>query len=471
MSTTVVPVAGALSITVDDPIIRGSTNIDTASSDTYVAGWESHSINTTVSGDPGEYQACLTVGSGVDEKEIECTPITVSNTAQTVQFEQSEWPNNATGSQTVSVGVYNNSSSEDPLDASSTELTVLSQNGDNDDDGVTNKKEIDEGTDPTLQDTDSDDLIDREELYAIGSNPNASDTDDDGLSDGVEVNNYDTDPTTNDSDGDGLTDPAELNKHGTDPTVIDTDGDSLSDYEEIREHGTNPTKQDSDDDGLNDDRELSLGTEPLDSDTDNDGLEDGAEVHQHNTNPTGGDTDDDGLKDGVEVRKYGTNPLSPDTDSDGVDDATEIKQGTNPVDQKFFLLAPMKNPFKTAGTVIGVVLALGIGVQYWRRRRDPTEEENTVLSGDTSHQSSEENATTTEPLTDEDHIQKLLSEHDGRMHQSDIVTETGWSKSKVSRLLSRMEDDEQIIKISVGRENIITRPGDEPRHAGSTLED
>ncbi len=462
------PVAGAPSITVDDPSIRGATNIDTASNDTYVAGWEPHTITTTVSGDPGEYQACLTMESGVDDREIECTPVTVMNTSETVEIERSEWPDNATGTQTVSVTVFANNSSDEPLNASSTQLTVLSQNGDHDDDGVTNKKEVDEGIDPTLKDTDGDDLTDREELYAVGSNPNESDTDGDGLSDGVEENNYGTDPTTNDSDGDGLTDPAELNKHGTDPTSIDTDGDSLSDYEEVHEHGTNPNEKDSDDDGLDDDKELSLGTDPLDADTDNDGLEDGAEVHQHKTSPTDPDTDDDGLKDGPEVHEHGTDPSSPDTDGDGVDDATEIERGTNPVDQKFFLLAPTENPLQTAATVLGGGLLIG-GVWYWwRRRRDTTADENTALSADQDHQTDEKN-TTPEPLTDEDHVQQLLTEHGGRMHQSDIVTETGWSKSKVSRLLSQMEDEGQITKISVGRENLITRPGDEPKHAGSTL--
>lgn len=462
------PVAGAPSITVDDPTIRGETNINTSSADTYVAGWKPHTITADVSGDPGEYRVCLTMGSSGDGQEIECTPTTVSNTSQTVRFEQSEWPDNATGSQTVSVAVYNNSSSEDALNTSSTELTVLSQNGDDDDDSVTNKKEVDEGTDPTREDTDSDDLTDREELYAVGSDPTTADTDGDGLSDGVEVNNHETDPTTNDSDGDGLTDPEELNKFDTDPNSIDTDGDSLNDYEEEHEHGTDPNEKDSDDDGLNDDRELSLGTDPLDADTDNDGLEDGAEV-QHKTNPTDEDTDADGLKDGAEVHKHGTNPSDPDTDDDGVDDATEVERGTNPVDQKFFLLAPMKNPLETAATGIGAGLLVVVGWYWWRRRKADQQATSAVKSNQGPIPETDPEAS--EPLTDEDHIQQLLTEHGGRMHQSDIVTETGWSKSKVSRLLSRMEDDEQITKISVGRENLITRPGDEPKHAGSALED
>lgn len=475
-STIAGSVAGAPSIAVDDPAIRGDTIVETSSDDTHVAGWEPHTVTAAVTGDPGDYQVCLTMGSGVDDREIECTTITITDPSQTetVRFEQSAWPDNTTGSQAVSIGVYNNSSSDEPLNTSSNQLTVLAQNGDLDGDSVTNKKEIDEGTDPTLEDTDRDDLNDREELYAVGSDPTQSDTDGDGLSDGVEVNKHETDPTTNDSDGDGLSDPDELNKHGTDPNSIDTDGDSLNDYEEVNNHETDPNSQDSDDDGIDDDEELSLGTDPLDPDTDNDGLEDGGEIHEHETNPQDPDTDGDGLQDGVEVHEHGTDPLKPDTDGDGVDDATEVERGTNPVDQKFFLFAPMKNPYKTAATAVGVGLVAGIGWWYWRRREDgepsPATESTTPPTAPDGHAGSQETAEMG-PLTDEDHIQELLGEHGGRMHQSQIVAETGWSKSKVSRLLSRMEDDGQITKISVGRENLITRPGDEPKHAGSAFED
>lgn len=470
MSTIAGSVSGAPSITVDDPTIRGGTLVETSSDDTYVAGWKPHTVTTTVTGDPGNYTVCLTMGSGVDDHEIECTPVTISDSSQTVRFEQSEWPDNMTGSQTVSITVANSSSS-DPLDTSSTQLTVLTQSGDADDDGVTNNKEVEEETDPARKDTDGDGLSDREELYAVGSSPTQPDTDGDGLSDGVEVSNHETDPTTNDSDGDGLTDPEELNKHDTDPNSIDTDGDSLNDHEEVNEHETDPNSKDTDGDGLEDDEELTLGTDPLDDDTDNDGLEDGAEVPE--TSPLDPDTDDDGLEDGAEVHEHGTDPTKPDTDGDGVDDATEIERGTNPVDQKFFLLAPMKNPYKTAATVVGVALLAGIGWWYWRRREDESSlpVQSTPPTTQDGHAKSEDNDARSGPITDEDRIQQLLGKHGGRMHQSEIVTETEWSKSKVSRLLSRMEDDGQITKISVGRENLITRPGDEPKHAGSAFKD
>ncbi|SIQ94919.1 hypothetical protein SAMN05421858_0911 [Haladaptatus litoreus] len=75
-----------------------------------------------------------------------------------------------------------------------------------------------------------------------------------------------------------------------------------------------------------------------------------------------------------------------------------------------------------------------------------------------------------ELLTDEARVKKLLRENGGRMKQVNIVDETGWSKSKVSMLLSEMEDEGEISKLRVGRENIISLDGHEPDAAGSPLD-
>jgi hypothetical protein len=76
-----------------------------------------------------------------------------------------------------------------------------------------------------------------------------------------------------------------------------------------------------------------------------------------------------------------------------------------------------------------------------------------------------------EMLTDSDRVRKLLEENGGRMKQVDIVDSTDWSKSKVSMLLSDMEDDGDISKLRVGRENIISLAGQEPDAAGSPFDD
>ncbi|WP_424014044.1 helix-turn-helix transcriptional regulator [Halorubrum xinjiangense] len=64
-------------------------------------------------------------------------------------------------------------------------------------------------------------------------------------------------------------------------------------------------------------------------------------------------------------------------------------------------------------------------------------------------------------LTDEDRVRRLLRERDGRMKQSAIVDELGWSKSKASRVLSGMADEGEVEKLRIGRENVIDLVADE----------
>ncbi|NUE01706.1 hypothetical protein HUB97_04245 [Halorubraceae archaeon YAN] len=61
-------------------------------------------------------------------------------------------------------------------------------------------------------------------------------------------------------------------------------------------------------------------------------------------------------------------------------------------------------------------------------------------------------------LSDEERVERLLELNGGRMRQAMIVKETGWSDAKVSQLLSAMESDDQIEKLRLGRENLISLP-------------
>ncbi len=74
-------------------------------------------------------------------------------------------------------------------------------------------------------------------------------------------------------------------------------------------------------------------------------------------------------------------------------------------------------------------------------------------------------------MTDEDRVVKLIRDNGGRMKQVNIVEETGWSKSKVSMLLSDMEEEGTISKLRVGRENIISLDGFEPEATKSPFEE
>ena len=65
-------------------------------------------------------------------------------------------------------------------------------------------------------------------------------------------------------------------------------------------------------------------------------------------------------------------------------------------------------------------------------------------------------------LTDRERVQQLIQENGGRMKQSEIVDAVDWSKAKVSRLLAELEEDGQITKLRLGRENLVCLPGHEP---------
>ena len=67
-----------------------------------------------------------------------------------------------------------------------------------------------------------------------------------------------------------------------------------------------------------------------------------------------------------------------------------------------------------------------------------------------------------ELLSDEERVHRMLERNGGRMKQATIVTETGWSNAKVSQLLSKMDDDDEIEKLRIGRENLITLPEVDP---------
>ena len=91
-------------------------------------------------------------------------------------------------------------------------------------------------------DPDIDNLINIME-YKSGTDPRNQDTDTDGLIDGEEVNNFLTNPLLFDTDTDGLDDGTEINVFGTSALLMDTDNDGFDDGEEILEQ-SNPLESD-----------------------------------------------------------------------------------------------------------------------------------------------------------------------------------------------------------------------------------
>ncbi|MEY7847618.1 helix-turn-helix transcriptional regulator [Natrarchaeobius sp. A-rgal3] len=72
-------------------------------------------------------------------------------------------------------------------------------------------------------------------------------------------------------------------------------------------------------------------------------------------------------------------------------------------------------------------------------------------------------------LPDEDKVLRLLVKRGGRVDQSTIREETGWSAEHLADVISRMEDDDQISAITVGRKRVVCRRGFEPKGYRSHL--
>ena len=208
---------------------------------------------------------------------------------------------------------------------------------DGDNDGLTNLREFQVGTSPTLADTDGDGLNDGEEVDTTRTNPLNVDSDNDSLNDYDEVRVHNTNPLNADTDSDGLGDGDEVNVHGTSPILSDTDADTMPDKYEV-DNGLDATSaadasQDLDNDGLDNVSEYQAGSLPRDPDTDKDGLNDGDEVLVHGTSPVNADTDGDTIDDAWEVQ-YGLDPLVDDSqwdkDWDGWSNLQEYTGNSDP---------------------------------------------------------------------------------------------------------------------------------------------
>ena len=235
---------------------------------------------------------------------------------------------------------------------------------DTDSDGLPDFAERAIGTGLNNPDYDNDGLLDGEEYYGWldlndifhFTNLKDFDSDDDGVNDWYEgrednLTRSITDPNVNDTDGDGILDGCEIyglddcDNFVTNPLSVDTDGDGISDYDEIfanllipSKYRSDPTKLDTDSDGMPDPYELANGLHPKikadgaqDSDCDGvlvqvQGLDcvllnensrryTNYQEYLMNTDPNNKDSDSDGLPDGWEYYS-GLNPLFADSELD-----------------------------------------------------------------------------------------------------------------------------------------------------------
>ncbi|WP_177197684.1 helix-turn-helix transcriptional regulator [Halogranum rubrum] len=199
-------------------------------------------------------------------------------------------------------------------------------------------------------------------------------------------------------------------------------------------------------------------------DLDNDGLLNREEI-QRGTRFDVADTDNDTLSDGDEV-DLGTNPVTADTDGDGLRDGLEASVGLNPRQSAV--------PFYVAGLVLlGVLSFLAYRRLSSRGGFGDGIASNGATAGTPTANGGAGPSTSSDAdfITDEDRILQILSENGGRLMQSRLVELTDWSKSKVSRRLSTLEEEGRIRKITLGRENMVALPGHEPDGAQSPFEE
>ncbi|MBU3658754.1 MAG: T9SS type B sorting domain-containing protein [Flavobacteriales bacterium] len=205
-------------------------------------------------------------------------------------------------------------------------------------DGLPNGEEVLIGTNPLNPDTDGDGVKDSQEVtdntspinpcsFILSSQtlvPTTSwsqqDCDADGLTNQEEVNQG-TNPTNEDTDGDGVID-------GTEITDVTNPLEACSFV--LSSQTVTPSlvwnQQDCDEDGLTNEEELNVGTNPTNADTDGDGVIDGTEITDV-TNPL--EACSFVLASQTVTTSIAWNTL--DCDEDGLTNEEEITGGSNPL--------------------------------------------------------------------------------------------------------------------------------------------
>jgi hypothetical protein len=175
---------------------------------------------------------------------------------------------------------------------------------DDDNDGVSDVDEADDGTDPRDTDSDDDGLSDGDEK-ALGSNPLSVDSDEDGVNDPEDNCPVDANADQADADQDGV---GEACDEDDQVAVLDADNDGVPDQTDNCPNAFNPAQTNTDGSSQSGD---ALG-DACDDDDDGDGVNDSADEFPLNASESS-DNDKDGIGDNAD----------PDDDNDGVADGED----------------------------------------------------------------------------------------------------------------------------------------------------
>lgn len=74
-------------------------------------------------------------------------------------------------------------------------------------------------------------------------------------------------------------------------------------------------------------------------------------------------------------------------------------------------------------------------------------------------------------LPPEEFVVRLVEEQDGQVRQQAFTEYTDWSEATVSRVLADLEADGVVVRIQVGRENVVCLPEQARAHGGQEFTD